>query len=173
MFWRHLKKDVTSFSTATLVDKTVIHINRMYKCDWRFSVSPITYRLMYSSCTQRGVLTEALRLKPDHSLVSISARFTVLWRGLEALWNSLGTKWQSLKPQNPQGIKALSVRASGGSWQDEMNDDSMCWWMRRRWKVEKIIVLEKGKRIIWPATKTIMGMDCWPFQPEFVLMGLK
>lgn len=71
----------------------------------------------------------------DHSLVSAAARFTVLWPGpkawggWEALWIpafqelSVGTEWQSLKPQNPQGIKALSVRASGSNWQVETRTD--------------------------------------------------
>ena len=36
---------------------------------------------------------------------------------------SVGTEWQSLKPQNPQGIKALSVGASGSSWQVETRTD--------------------------------------------------
>jgi len=79
---------------------------------------------LFASPTPRGVL----RLYPDHSLVSASARFTVLWPGFDSSRrsggfvdhrpskNTVGTKWQSLKPQNPQGIKAVSVGASGGSW---------------------------------------------------------
>lgn len=64
------------------------------------------------------------------------------WR-LEAagrICGSLAFKWQSLKPRNPQGIKAVSVRASGSSWQVEISTER---W--RRWKVERIIVFKKEK----------------------------
>lgn len=36
------------------------------------------------SRVQRGLLTPALRVGPDHSLVSASAKFTVLWPGMKA-----------------------------------------------------------------------------------------
>lgn len=39
---------------------------------------------LFTSFTQRGVLTPALRVGPDHSLVSASARFTVLRPGPKA-----------------------------------------------------------------------------------------
>ena len=80
-----------------------------------------------------GSPDSALRFGPDHSLVSFSARFTVLWPapkargGPEALWipglprTLCGHR--AAKPQNPQGIKTLTVTASGSSWQEEMRTD--------------------------------------------------
>ena len=98
-----------------------------------------------------GSSDSALWVGPDHSLVSLSASFTVLWPapkawgGPEALWipGLLRTLWApGGKASKSTGHKdsychGFRKQLAG---RDEDGPGRTCWWRWRRWKVESVVV---------------------------------